>query len=193
MRHSEKHYPSLAAAARATGITRATLARWRDVEGVEVLDPQALAARQGLKQLRVDAPGPATATPAAPAAAESYSEARRRRAIADADRAEISAAREAGDSVPFVAAERAAHVVFVVVRAALRELEGNLPCVLEGRRPEQMAGLLRQAFDELQERMATVDFFPNHPETVAFKKRMAELDAKTLCRRCRKTLETETC
>jgi hypothetical protein len=169
----------LASLAREHGVSRETLRAWRD-SGLDIQNAEML--RQRIASM-----------PGSKAGDETLLEAKRRRAIADADRAEIAAAREAGDSVPFVAAERAAHVVFVVVRAALRELEGNLPCVLEGRRPEQMAGLLRQAFDELQERMATVDFFPNHPETLAFKKRMAELDEKTLCRRCRKTLETETC
>jgi hypothetical protein len=188
MSHQKKHYPSLAAASRESGVTRTTLKRWRDVEGVEVLDPQALAARQGLKQLRVasQAVDPGTST-----APESYAEARRRRAVADADRAEIAAAKEAGDTIDYATAERAARVIFIVFRGCLRDLEGTLPTMLEGLPPQKMFVALRRAFDEALDKIGALELMTNHPEVIAYRQRMEALDRKTLCRRCRKKLEND--
>jgi hypothetical protein len=147
MSHPKKHYPSISAAARESGVTRATLKRWRDVENIDVLDPQALAARQGLKQLRADS---RTVDPVtSPAAAESYGEARRRRAVADANRAEVLAAQAAGSVIDLNEAISLFQRIALELKGRLMALRGELVPELEGQSPAQMHRLLDERFRDL--------------------------------------------
>ncbi|MCU0751479.1 MAG: hypothetical protein MUF86_00380 [Akkermansiaceae bacterium] len=145
MRASKKHFPSLSAASRETGIAPATLRKWRDKEKIDVLDPAAVEKRRGFKQ-----PRPA-AEPATADTAESYGEARRRREIAAANRMEIIAQREAGAVIDLASVEAAFAQVGAEFRSRLLAMRGNLVTELEGQSAENIYRILDVRIGELLE------------------------------------------
>jgi transposase-like protein len=144
-----KKHPSIAAASRESGIAPATLRKWRDKEKIDVLNPAAVKKRAAVKQQRVDRPTASKVT--SKDTGESYSEARRRREIANADRAEITAQREAGKVIDLASAEAAFTRVGAEVKGRLLSMRGDLVNELVGK---DEAGIYRVLDDRFHELLA---------------------------------------
>jgi hypothetical protein len=110
--------PSQAEVAKAAGVSMKSLRNWRDREGLDITDLDAVLRRAGKH--------PSTA------GGESWSEARRRKAIADANRAELIAAREAGSVVAVADVEATFASLGSELRARLLAWRGELVVALHG-------------------------------------------------------------
>ena len=142
----KKHLPtsSLSELSRQSGIPRNTLRIWRDA-GTDIFDAKVLKKRIGRKQPRPDTEAPVGDT------GESYQEARRRREIANANRAEIQARREAAELVPVAEVMQFIATVTSIHKNALQMLIGSFPGEAEGLAASEMQKLLRQHCDRIME------------------------------------------
>lgn len=165
---SPKKYPTIAEASRATAVSPASLRKWRDVEGIDVLNPKQLAKRVELKQVKIDgsaAPAPATGAP------ESYSEARRRRAVADANRAELIAKRESGELVSLAVVTGTFERIGYLFRSILNRELGILPGELCGLSSPQIQKKLKARFHDILLEISQTD-----PATITPPADFADLD-----------------
>ena len=112
-----------------------SLRNWRDREGLDITDVDAVLHRAGKH--------PSTA------GGESWSEARRRRAVADADRAEILAKREAGAVVAVADVHEVFSALGSEMKARLLAMRATLVEDLTGRPPEAIARILDDRIREL--------------------------------------------
>jgi hypothetical protein len=124
----------LAELAREHGISRETLRAWRD-SGIDIHDPAALAAR--------------IASMTGRSTDETMAEAKRRRAIADANRAELIAAKEAGKLVELAAVHEVFSALGAEMKARLLAMRHTLVEDLTGRPPEVIARILDERIREL--------------------------------------------
>lgn len=130
----------LASLAREHGVSRETLRAWRD-SGVDIQDAAALAARIAVM------PGKSND--------ETLLEAKRRRAVADADRAEILAAREAGKVIELAEAEQVMAKIGAEVRARLLAWRGTLVPELFGLDEPGIHRVLTDRIHELLEMISS--------------------------------------
>ena len=127
--------PSQADIAKAAGISMKSLRNWRDREGLDITNLDDVLHRAGKH-------------PSA-AGGETWSEARRRRAVADADRAEILAAREAGKVVELAEAMDLFQRIALELKGRLMALRGELVTQLEGLPPPEIYRVLDESFRDL--------------------------------------------
>ena len=126
------------------GVTVKTLLQWRKLEGVDITDKAAVLTRAAVaKRKEPTNPSPATD------GGESYTEARRRRACADADRAEIIAARESGSVIEVSAVEALMVEIGATMRSRLLSMRSDLVVELEGRTGAQIYAALDKRITEL--------------------------------------------
>jgi len=142
--------PTVASIARRASIARSTLMQWQK-SGINIFNERELQARIGIMPLRAD-----TASP--PAAGESYQEAKRRRAIADANRAEVIARREAGILCEAAGVEATGYKIGLATRQGLDRLADSLPPALAGQDAAAIAKILKACFRELCTNLA--DSYP---------------------------------
>jgi len=147
-----KRFETVAAASRETGVSPASLRRWRDDEKIDVLDPRALAKRIAMKQQRIDGPN---AKPSG--TGESYSEARRRREVAAANRMEIAAKREAGEVMARADAMAAGEKIGFAFRSLLNRSIGILPGELCGLDSPKIQKKLKDHFHGLLTELSNLD------------------------------------
>ena len=132
---------SQAAVAREAGVSMKSLRNWRDREGLDITDLDAVLRRAGRH--------PSTA------GGESWSEARRRKAIADANKAEIIAAREAGSVVAKNEVEALFAALGAELRARLLSWRGQLVVELHGLDEPSIHRVLSDRISELLESIST--------------------------------------
>jgi transposase len=125
--------PNITATAKRLGVHRSTLQAWSK-EGVNITDETALQDRLAAARKSPD---------------ETLAEAKRRRAVADADRAEITAQREAGKVIALDIVETAFAQVGAEFRSRLLAMRGSLVNELEGQTAENIYRILDQRFGEL--------------------------------------------
>jgi hypothetical protein len=125
---------NLSELSRQHGVSRETLRLWRD-EGIDLADAGAVAARIAIMR------GKSTD--------ETLAEAKRRRAIADANRAEIQAQKEADLLMPVAEARAACEIIGFVFKSCLKNAAGVWPGMLAGLSAEQMHVKLKELFHEL--------------------------------------------
>ena len=125
--------------ARRHGVSRETIRAWR-LEGVDLTDSSAIADRVSKMRARdQDATGQG----------ESLAAAKTRRARADADRAELTAKREAGELVSIAAVEDAMSQLGFEMRSRLLGWIGTLPPMLEGLDACRIQAIMRAKVTEL--------------------------------------------
>jgi hypothetical protein len=127
--------PSQAEVAKAAGVSMKSLRNWRDREGLDISNLDAVLHRAGKH--------PSTA------GGESWSEARRRKAIADANRAEILARREAGAVVSKAEVEALFAALGSELRARLLAWRGALVPELHGASEARIHQVLTDRIHEL--------------------------------------------
>jgi DNA-binding transcriptional MerR regulator len=125
--------------AKLAGVSVRTIRQWRDAEGLDLADVQAVMARAG----KVERDNPADG--------ESYTEARRRRAIADANFAEIRAKRESGAVIDLASVEATMNEIGAEMRSRLLAWRSDLVHELEGRSGQQIHAALDKRLCELLE------------------------------------------
>jgi hypothetical protein len=148
MSRKPKPYPTVASASRETGISPATLRKWRDVEKIDILDPTAVEKRAAKKQLRVSGSAPTDGTQ------ESYQEARRRREVAAANRLEVIAARERGELTEAAAIAAEGYAIGLQIRHSLDRLAHELSPQLAGHDSAKIMKILKASFRTALEHLA---------------------------------------
>jgi hypothetical protein len=126
--------------ARRHGVSRETIRVWKN-EGVDLTNPSAVADRVSKM--------PGRDPSATAGTGESYCDARTRRMSAVADRAELTAKREAGELVSLGAVEDAMAQLGSELRSRLLSWIGNLPPQLEGLDAARIQAILREKVTEL--------------------------------------------
>jgi hypothetical protein len=134
--------PNVSALARDHRVSRETIRKLR-TNGVNLADNKAVADALAC--------GRAAKSPPPPAAdgTETLFEAKRRRAIADANRAEIQAARESGAVIEVSSVEEVMVQIGAEMRSRLLSWIGTLPPQLEGLDAARIQRLLREKIAEL--------------------------------------------
>ena len=124
--------------ARKHGISRQTVSAWKQ-EGVDLTDPQAVADRLTLMREKTSQP--------------TLTDERRRKLKADADMAELRVAQTKGELISRAEVDLEMRRVGSVFGAALERLQADLPPMLEGLKVESMAGVIREATDNVRRAM----------------------------------------
>jgi hypothetical protein len=153
---TKKTPPTVSGVAREHGASREAIRKIRD-RGVDLADPAAVAAAVSQMKGRAEsAPGADTG--------ESYSEARRRREIANANRAEIIARKEAGLYLPVEEVVRQAQAFGMLTRVRFMNLANTLPDRLAGATAVEIHSVLKKEIRHLLEVMATEKLGARHIE-----------------------------
>ena len=130
--------PNLSELARHHGTSRESIRKIRD-EGVDLNDPKAVADRVALMRHKQDQP--------------TLTDERRRKLKADADMAEFRVAQTKGELISRAEVDLEMRRVGSVFGAALERLQADLPPMLEGLKVESMAGVIREATDNVRRAM----------------------------------------
>ena len=130
--------PNLSELARHHGTSRESIRKIRD-EGVDLNDPKAVADRVALMRHKQDQP--------------TLTDERRRKLKADADMAELRVAQTKGELISRAEVDLEMRRVGSVFGAALERLQADLPPMLEGLKVESMAGVIREATDNVRRAM----------------------------------------
>ena len=130
--------PNLSELARQHGTSRESIRKIRD-EGVDLNDPKAVADRVALMRHKQDQP--------------TLTDERRRKLKADADMAELRVAQTKGELISRAEVDLEMRRVGSVFGAALERLQADLPPMLEGLKVESMAGVIREATDNVRRAM----------------------------------------
>ena len=120
------------------GVSVKSLRQWRNDEGLNLSDLQAVKDRAA----RVGNSMPESS-------GESYAEAKRRRAVADATVAELRAGQQAGKLIDLAEVEQAFAEIGFVLRARLLALPSNLVSELEGLTASQIHSTLKKNVHQL--------------------------------------------
>lgn len=134
----QKH--SQAELAAKAGVSVKTIREWKKSEGLDLSDVAAVMRRAAA----VDRLGDSSR-------GESYSEARRRRAVADANRAEVIAAREAGSVIEVSKVEMLVAQIGAELRSRLLSMRSDLVHELEGQTGTAIHRILDRRICELLE------------------------------------------
>ena len=128
--------------ARDHGTSRETIRKLR-TNGIELSDSKAVSDALSCSRARIAPPAPS------PTDGETFAEARRRRAVADANRAEVLAARESGSVIEVAAVEASFAALGAEMRSRLLSWIGTLPTQLEGLDAARIQRLLREKITDL--------------------------------------------
>jgi transposase-like protein len=139
---------NVSAIARQHGVSRETIRVWKN-EGLDLTDPSAVADRVSKM--------PGRDPDATVGEGESLAEAKTRRARADADRAELTAKREAGELVSLAQVEDAMSQLGAEMRSRLLSWIGVLPPMLEGLDASRIQAIMRSKVTELLESIHSND------------------------------------
>ena len=135
--------PNISKLARDHGVARETIRKLRE-NGIALNDGKAVA--DGLAASRAAKSSPA---PATDGDGESLLEAKRRRAVADANRAEVIAARESGSVIAVADVEAIMNEIGAEMRSRLLAMRGNLVVELEGKAGPAIYQILDKRIHEL--------------------------------------------
>ena len=130
--------------ARDHGVSRETIRKLRE-NGIDLADGKAVADGLAASKARISTPAPITGD------GETLLEANRRRAVADADRAEVQAARESGSVIAVSDVEELMNRLGAEMRSRLLSWVGTLPPQLEGLAACRIQAVMRDKITELLE------------------------------------------
>jgi hypothetical protein len=133
-----KHKHSQAELSKLAGVSVKTLRTWAKDEGLDLGNIPAVMTRAGKVERDI-----------APDGSETYTEARRRKMIAEANRTELTAKREAGELVSLAAVEDAMSQLGFEMRSRLLSWIGTLPPMLEGLDASRIQAIVRAKVTEL--------------------------------------------
>jgi phage terminase Nu1 subunit (DNA packaging protein) len=156
MRKAPSRPPTQAALAADLGVSLRTLQNWKR-EGIDLTDRKALQARAAASKGKLES-------------SEDYSAAKLRKLRAEADRAEILAARERGDLIPHAAVDGMFQAWGLTVRQAFEKLGANLPPVISGRAAGEVHKLLKREFRDALQAIADSPPFRGIEEIINLKK-----------------------
>lgn len=126
---------------RLASVTRATLIKWRDTEGLDIYDDAALLERAGRKER-----GPKNSM------SEDEREAKRRKTVAEADMIEHKLAVQRGEYVRAIDQRNEGMRIGNVVKGVLLRMRDDLPPLLAGRTAAEVkTALIRYTADKLTE------------------------------------------
>jgi hypothetical protein len=166
--------PNISALARDHRVSRETIRKLR-TNGIDLADGKAVA----------DGLAASKAITSQDGKDQTLTSIKRRKLELECERIEAAIRRE---SVGYIRMERAHEIISAfsaVIKSLLRSIEGNLPAVLEGAKPEQIAKALKDAHHGMFETLSSMELCENHPEMKRCMAEMKRLDCKNLCHECR--------